>query len=165
MAKRVRDIDRGYKALKTRWLRAKNDRHVDVGVVGPGAEDEGEGREPGTTNALIGGVHEFGAPSVGVPERSWNRATVDAKASKYREQIRRLAARVHQGKITQDTALGQLGQIIQGDMVKRINDGIPPPLKDATIAAKTVDGKEGTTPLVDTGEFKGSITYLVRGGK
>ena len=46
-------------------------------------------------------------------------------------------------------------------MVNLINEGIDPPLTEGTLKRKTVNGKVGDTPLVDTGQLKQSIRYKV----
>jgi hypothetical protein len=179
----VIDRDRGFGSLKRRWMGAKG-RGVATGIFGQGAvEEHGEG----ITNLLVALVAEFGAPSVGVPARSWCRAFVDEHAAAIKRRVRALAVSVVKGRLTEDQALGQLGAWVVGAMQARIANKIPPPLKPSTVerrlakssrkkavakAAASRGGKQRKgesspsaavlTPLIDTGQFRQSITWEVR---
>ncbi len=59
------------KTIKADGLRAS------IGIQ----DSEAAGDHDGIDNANLGAVHEFGAPSVGIPERSFMRAPFDAGLS------------------------------------------------------------------------------------
>lgn len=162
---RQRVIDRGYNALKRRWMRSGGKR-VATGIMGEAGSDprtsaiaDGDA----VTNLMIAAVHEFGAPSVGVPERSWLRAYVDENEKRIRAMIRAVAEDIIAGKITEEVALGRLGSKIVGEIQDRISEGIAPELSDRRKAEKEVDGKPGDTPLIDSGQFWQAIQWAVRG--
>lgn len=99
-----------------------------------------------------------------IPARSFLRATADEGIDELARFISDEIEAIIEGKRGGQTAAERVGLKLQGMILKRINAGIAPPLKAATIKRKTVRGKTGTTPLVDTGALKASITFKVRIG-
>lgn len=128
---------------------------IRVGILS-GTPDEEE-----LSMAELGAIHEFGAPRAGIPERSFLRATADAKRLEWMALFERALRLAVAGRLTLDQAMGLVGQQAVADIVARIRDGagIPPPLKPATIAAKG-----STRPLVDTGRLVQAISYEVKKG-
>lgn len=102
-------------------------------------------------------VHEFGYEEGGIPRRSFIRDWADENQDKHAEQVRKLAAAVIAGKLTTEKACKQLGALWQGEVQKRIAEGIEPPLKPATIARKG-----SSKPLIDTGQLRSSVTHRVK---
>lgn len=156
----IQDIDKGWHELGQAIAGAGG--YCLVGIVGPGAQAPHKGAK-GLTVAQVGSVHEFGAtitmPNgrvIDIPERSFIRATIDEN----REQLQRtatLAGRaVLLGKLDNARSLALIGEQAVGLMKKRISDGIPPPNAPITIARKG-----SSTPLIDKGQLRGSITYEV----
>jgi len=148
----IRDRDRGWKKLG-RMLKKQSFRrpHVNVGVLGPeatAAHAHGE-----LTVVEVASFHEFGRGNN--PERSFIRATVDGNSSKYVQLVRKLAADVVAGRITEKRALEVIGQRVESDIKTRIEDGIPPPLAEVTIARKG-----SSKQLIDTSQMKNSVTYI-----
>lgn len=133
--------------------------HVVVGVL---SDKKNQRKGEPITNAVLGFIHEFGTEDGHVPERSFIRSTIDSNRAKYAAFIRRLARLVLLGQLSEADALNMIGLKVQGDVVRTINAGIPPPLAQSTIRSKTVNGKAGTTPLINTGQLKSAITYEVR---
>lgn len=105
-------------------------------------------------------VHEFGSKDGRIPQRSFMRSTCDAKRNEHLALINALQGKVIEGAITIKQALGQLGSVVEKDMVTTIVRGIEPSLKPATIKRRK---KRSSKPLIDTGRLKGSITHEVRG--
>jgi phage gpG-like protein len=103
-------------------------------------------------------VHEFGSKDGKIPQRSFIRSTCDAKRDKHLHLMEELQQRCIDGKLTIKQALGQLGSVVEKDMVTTIVRGIEPKLQPATIKRK-----KSSKPLIDTGRLKGSITHEVRG--
>lgn len=117
------------------------------------------------TNAAIGYVAEFGAPEANIPQRAWLQPAIkDAKAqiSKYMKQA---AQALLAGKVKAvDKAMHAAGVTAQNAARAKVNSGDFQALADATIKARLRRGRTGTKPLVDTGQFRNSISYIVRGG-
>lgn len=169
---KVRDVDRGWKKLKDFAKRVGDGKtYVKVGIVGPKAQ---ETNEEGITTVRLAMIHEFGAPSVGIPERSFLRVTFDRNRVAYRAMLRKLLVSVFSTKplMKETQALGILGAKIAADVKGYVTQGagVPPPNSPATLArklAKTRPGSKGQPrTLIDTGRMIGSITWIVvSGGK
>lgn len=159
----VKVIDRGWEAIKARVQSLRGAAGVvSVGVQGAQAAANHQGTH--LTVAQLATIHEFGKkikhPKLGrttvIPERSFLRATVD----QHREAIARRQVLLSQGfvlgKFELKQALELLGQYAVGLIKQRIALGIPPPNRPWTIARKG-----SSTPLIDTGQLRNSITYQV----
>lgn len=152
----ITDTDKGWKALQE-YLKAQAPEgpHVKVGVLGASATAAHASSK--LTNVEIAGIHEFGRGKV--PERSFIRSAFDSNKPKYENAMRKLADKVLTQQMTPRVAMGVLGQMIQSDVQKRFEDGIPPPLKDSTITRRFAMGYKSTKPLIVTSQLKNSITY------
>jgi hypothetical protein len=155
--------DNGAKAL---FRRLEGTGEVTVGIhEAKGAEPKkGEDGDDDSGMSLIDVaiIHEFGAPSVGIPERSFIRAWADESKARHDDEMAKMAKLVVEGKMTLETALQRIGLRRQAEVQKRIRDRIPPPLKDATIEKKTVNGKRGDVPLTGTGQLRSGISHEVK---
>jgi phage gpG-like protein len=166
VASNVVDRDMGFKALLRFTHQLKTEHpHVVVGVTGDRGSAPHRSGE-GATVVDIAAVHEFGDPSANIPERSFIRATVDAQAKKYRAYISKgidqeLAQTVRSGSVpTQSLTLKRVGLMVEGDIKKRIAQGIAPPNAPATIARKG-----SSKPLIDSGQLRASIASELRKGR
>jgi len=153
---KVIDRDRGFREF-IRRTREKQRRAVGVkvGIQGPAAQDTGTLRKGEMTNVILGTIHEFGAPSVNIPSRSFIRSTVDKNRAKYQRELKRIEERSIKTKSA--PRFDVLGEKVLADMQDRIDSNIPPPLQDSTIAART--GGKDDLALVDTGELRGSLSW------
>lgn len=139
--------------------------YVKVGVLG-GSRN----RRPGEpiTNVELALVHEFGAPSKGIPERSFIRAPFAAKRAEYLKMLRGLVGGVFfKGEMSIEKALAIMGERIAADFKKSM-PGTPPPNAESTLRKKLSLTRKGSTgdprSLVDTGRLLNSITYEVVNG-
>lgn len=107
----------------------------------------------------IGEIHEFGLGHN--PMRSWLRAYVDENKNSIQQKVHRVAYAVELGKLTPEEGMNQLGLSIVGGIRKRIAAGIAPPVTAATQRRK---GAGKTTALINTGQFRSSITHKVETG-
>lgn len=124
-----------------------------VGVIGDGASKPHEGAE-GLTVAEIAAKHELG---LGVPERSFIRAWVDQNRARLDEEMRRVLARVFKGDITWEQAAPLLGARYAGEIQQFIADNkVKPPSTD-----RTNQLKGSTTTLIDSGQLRSAVTYIV----
>ena len=130
-------------------LRAK------VGIQGPQAEKVGK-REGGPTNVELGTIHEFGAPSVGIPARPFLRPVADERMPHWRTRLREEAEAAIAGRVDPRRALVTVGEEFRTAVIDRIKAHIDPPLAESTIARKGED-----VPLIDTGSLVGSISSVV----
>lgn len=132
--------------------------HVRVGVFGT---ETHEGSAD-LTMVELAAIHEFGSPAANIPERSFIRATLNAKHDEIAKLLTGAAKAVVKGTVTVERALNIIGTAVVKDIKVRITSGpgIPPPLKDATIKHKG-----SSRPLVDTGQLKNAITHVVVTGE
>lgn len=151
MAKNFQDKDYGYEELSKRFKNGSG-HQVKVGIL----RDSGKHDGSDLTVAHIAAIHEFGAPNANIPERSFMRATMDEKSSEIAALAKKLMRGVVEGKSSETTALGLLGAFIQSLFRAKINSGLKPPLKPATISRKG-----SSKPLIDTGQLINSIDFEV----
>lgn len=125
--------------------------------------DDGE-REP-FTNAAIGYVAEFGAPEANIPQRQWLQPSIKRASPAIVKYLRQAGRAVLDGKArVADAAMHAAGLTAQNAARAMVNTGEFQALAEATIKARRARGRTGTKPLVDTGQFRNSISYVVRNG-
>lgn len=129
--------------------RVKTPGTVDVGIIDAGKHDDSD-----LTVASIGYAHEYG---VGVPERSFMRSTIREKKRATVKLQTKLLKKVQAGTMSQDRALGILGDAFRGWIEEKIESIKTPPNAPSTLAMKAPK----TNPLIDTGQLHTSITFEV----
>lgn len=130
----------------------KSGKYVKVGLP------DSPHRDSGLTLAQLGGIHEYGAPGAGIPERPFLAVAIRKELDDLmRLNIINLKLILHNGQ-TFEGALEQLGLMAQGKVQQYIVDGDFAPLQPATIARKG-----SSKPLIDTGQMRQSITFVVEG--
>lgn len=154
MSAKITTRDQGY--TKTLRLLRQAGLSLTLGVQGPQAAAEHrdpDGASSGLTVGELAAIHELG---LGVPERSWLRAWFEENHKRVVEDLRTGLVQVVAGRMTVDQLGEVLGVRYVGDIQARISNGIPPPLADSTIARKG-----SSVPLIDTGQLRSAITYVV----
>jgi hypothetical protein len=133
-----------------------------VGIQGPEAGAIHPDSE--LDNVGLGVIHEFGAPGAGIPVRSWLRAAFDFNEARWLSLAGRVAEKVYETTPAQPgRALGIMGEVVVADIKKRFAQGIPPPLKQATIDARAKQfGQKSSKPLLATGALRQAVTWTVR---
>lgn len=144
LAQRLRELRARYSGLSS----------VKVGVP------QGEGAyEDGTPLAVIAAVQEFGSANGQVPERSFLRVPLRAGQDRFQQIFRQLLPQVNSGELTMFQVLSQVGAAAAATSQEAISQGIAPPN-----APSTIERKGSSTPLVDTGRLRQSITYVIEEG-
>jgi len=132
-------------------------------VVGIPADKNKQHYGSAETNAGIGAIHEYGAPVVGIPQRSFLRLPLTLKA---KEIFALLKKDLKFSKIDTKKALGRLGAKGQSVVLEAFDtqgNGKWAELKPSTVRGRKKGSGEGTDkPLRDTGQLKQSITFEVR---
>lgn len=149
----VRDIDHGYRKLveSVYGLRAPK---IDVGILAADGAAAYAGGD-GATVLEVAMWNEFGAGHV--PERSFIRAWFDENEDACGRAVVAMMRAVLAGRYTSKQAVELLAQRFVAEIQRRMAQGIPPPNAPSTVAAKGSD-----KPLIDTGQLRSSISYLVR---
>ena len=145
----VRVTDRGANAVVRALAGASR---IRIGVLGS------ETYPDGTSVAEVGEMHEFG---LGVPQRSWLRDFVDVNDGLIKADFRSIARAVEARRGTLLAGLTQLGAKIVAGIQVRIANQIPPALAESTLLRRR---HGGTVPLIDTGQLRSSISFVVESG-
>lgn len=138
----------------SRLLRAVEQANfrIRVGVVGKDAEKQHPGAK--MTIAQLAEIHELG---LGVPERSFLRAWLEANEAGVEADMRQATKKILLGKLTPEQAAKLLGARWVGQLQVWIAAGnVQPPLAESTKARKGSD-----VPLIDTGQLRSAISFLV----
>jgi hypothetical protein len=146
------DKDLGFKKI-INLFKKKQQSHVEVGIL----QTSKDHSRTNLTMAELGVIHEFGCFKSRIPMRSFIRATFDEKLRENHQLSKKLMDNILLAKETEKTALAKLGEVAAKQMVSKINNFIPPPNSE-----KTIQRKKSSTPLIDTGQLKGSITFEVK---
>lgn len=92
-----------------------------------------------------------------IPERPFMRSTYDEQNRKWNDAAQRLIGKIADGKGTADETVAVLGNMIQGDVQRKIVAGPFTPNAPATIRSK-----KSSRPLIDSGQMRQSIRWIVR---
>jgi hypothetical protein len=142
-----------------RGIRTLAENRVYVGVPASKA-----GRSGGEiSNADLAYIHENGAPTVGIPARPFLKPGVASIRRWVEETLVKIGRSALDGRPEAVTrGLNALGLRAQSAVRAKINEGVPPPLRPGTLAARRRRGRTGTKPLIDTGQLRNAITYVIR---
>jgi hypothetical protein len=154
-------------------------------LVGIPAANATRDDDPSTNNAALGYIHEYGAPEAHIPARPWLIPGVRAAQDRIGDRLERgiRAVLAGRGVDVYRAQLAAAGQETRDVIVDRIRSGIGPALADATLRARArrvpsrtaereelaaraageAPGMALVTPLIDTGKFVASITYVLIG--
>lgn len=125
--------------------------------------EEGEEKAP-INNATIGYIMEYGSAAANIPERPHLiPGVVDARGrivEIFRAGLQNVAAG-HEPDI--DRTLHKVGLVAQASVRNKIDTGPFVPLAPATLAARRRRGRTGEKPLIDTGQYRNSINYVIAG--
>lgn len=136
-------------------------------LVGIPADNTDRKNEDGTTNpvnnAMIGLWMENGAPEANIPARPHLRPGVASVRDKIAAIYKKAGEQVLTGDASAaDRAHHKVGLIAQNAVRKKITDGPFEPLSERTLAKRRRHGRTGERPLIDTGQYRSSITYVIR---
>jgi hypothetical protein len=123
--------------------------------------------EPGETkpvnNAMLAYIHEHGCPACNIPARPFLEPTVAASKPVVVERLRAAAIEALKGRKTAvDQSLHALGLLVATAVKLKINTGPFQALAESTIAKRRARGRMGDKPLIDTGQLRNSISYVLR---
>jgi len=129
-----------------------------------GIPDSNAARKEGPiNNAALGYINEFGSPANNIPARPFLIPGVEAAQPAALKQLTRGVVGALDGHVdAADKALHGAGIVTQNAVRAKINEGVPPPLAPSTLAARRRRGPTGTKPLIDTGQLRNAITYVLR---
>lgn len=146
-----------------------------------------EGADQGITNAALAYIHDNGMPEQNIPQRSFMGPALEEAREPIADKLSQvLKAVVRKGGDagTVEVGMHQVGLIAKLAIQNKINEGIPPPLADATLQRRAAKGRKGAAlelklrrkglaapstvlakPLVDTGQMRNATNYAIRSRK
>ncbi len=145
-------------------LRAKakklDDAFVRVGVLEGRGSELAEGSD--ITLIELAATHEFGSSDGRIKERSFIRSTFEVNfKDELREKQTELARAIVTKGLDPIRALGLLGAWGAAKVKQTIVEKLTIGPESQANADSTIKAKGSSTPLVDTGQLKNSITHLV----
>ncbi|WP_065649232.1 hypothetical protein [Pantoea eucrina] len=140
-------------------LKALTNRDVLVGIPeSKDARDEGE-----FGNAGIGYINESGSPAQNIPPRPHLKPGVKSVEQDFVPHLKAAAQKALEGNAEGAmTSLDRAGTIAANGVKRYITITGFTPLADTTITSRLRRGRTGNKPLIDTGEYRRSITHVAR---
>jgi len=158
-------------------------------LVGFPEETAGRELEPGDlpqandiTNAALGYIHDNGMPEQNIPARPFMIPGMNESIPKVTAALLWTAKQVllrRSGEVI-ESGFTRAGIAAQFAIRRKINEGVPPPLADSTLRERARRGRKGAKkelslraageapstqfakPLIDTGQLRNAITYVIR---
>ncbi|KAA6001404.1 hypothetical protein [Pantoea sp. M_5] len=141
-------------------LKTLANKDVLVGI--PESKDERDDGDVG--NAAIGRINEDGSPMQNIPARPHLKPGVRSVEQDFMPHLKAAAQKALEGNAEGAvTSLDRAGTVAANGVKRYITITGFTPLADATIANRLRRGRTGNKPLIDTGEYRRSITHIVRG--
>lgn len=144
-------------------------RRVMVGIPADKTARKNDDDSP-LNNAQLMAIHEAGAPEVNLPARPVVHPTVKQYQADIKSALGKAGTLALSGNTKGvDRQLNALGLFMQNKLRAKITDGPFVPLSTRTLATRKARGRSGTKPLIDTGQLRRALTYVIRvfgyGGK
>ncbi|WP_048784613.1 hypothetical protein [Pantoea vagans] len=140
-------------------LKTLANKDVLVGI--PESKDERDDGDIG--NAAIGYINENGSPAQNIPPRPHLKPGVKSVEQDFMPHLKAAAQKALEGNAEGAvTSLDRAGTVAANGVKRYITITGFIPLADATIANRLRRGRTGNKPLIDTGEYRRSITHVVR---
>lgn len=140
-------------------LKTLANKDVLVGI--PESKDERDDGDIG--NAAIGYINENGSPAQNIPPRPHLKPGVRSVEQDFMPHLKSAARKALEGDAEGAvTSLDRAGTVAANGVKRYITITGFTPMADATIANRLRRGRTGNKPLIDTGEYRRSITHIVR---
>lgn len=152
----------------------------DVLVGIPASDGERNAGEP-INNAALGYIHENGSPANNIPARPFLVPGVAGASEAIEQKLRKAADAALNGQRRKiGEQLNAAGMVARDAVKSAINSGDFAPLSEATLKARAARGRKGAVaelasraagnapnnsnarPLIDTGQLRNAINYVVR---
>lgn len=143
-------------------VRQATEAQVLVGIPAAAADRK---KGDAMDNATLGYIHEFGAPNANIPARPFLLPGVASVKDKTAERLgAALNASLLGDTATADRQRHAAGMIAQSAVKNMINSNIQPALSARTLAKRRARNVTRENTLIDTGQLRNAITYVVTGG-
>lgn len=147
---------------------------ISKGIVSGGSETQ-------INNATLGYIHEHGSPANNIPARPFLVPGVQSAQTKIESRLKKAANAALDGNFGNvDNELNGAGMVARDSVKTKINSGDFVPLAESTLKARARRGRKGAEeelanrlaggnpsndsakPLIDTGQLRNSINYVIR---
>ena len=153
MPAKTTDTDMGMKKILAE-MQALGQKRVKVGIQSDaGVHDGGD-----MSVAFIAYKNEYGTPDGKIPPRPAHSNAFDDNRISINNLINRLTKGVSEGKLTGQKAAEILGQTHEDNVKQSITN-----LRTPANAPYTIAQKGSSNPLIDTGQTRNSVRYVVEG--
>lgn len=114
-------------------------------------------------NAGLMYIHENGAPEANIPARPVVHPAINEAQSQLTNSLRKAGEFALDGDIQKmDQQLHATGIVAQNAMRRKITTGPFTPLAERTLAARRAKGHSSIKPLIETGQLRRALTYVIR---
>ncbi|MBR8443237.1 hypothetical protein [Burkholderia cenocepacia] len=152
-------VDRLDEVLKSIAGLVRQEVLVGVPDSTAGRKDDGEP----LSNAEIGYIQETGSPANNIPARPHLVPGVQDARPKFEPQLQKGVEAALDGDLEQvQRRLNMAGIAAQNSVRAKVNSNIAPELAESTLEARRRRGVTRENTLVDTGQYRNSITYVIR---
>lgn len=148
------EIDRGWHRIKAELALAETS-YTKIGIQ----SDAGTEPDSGVDLVDIAYWNHFGTSDGRIPARPFIKQAVDRHRHKIDAMISEEYDKIKAGTSNTETALKRIGEFVEGLIKQDIGAKLYKPNAPATIRQKTVGGKVGDTPLINTGHLRNSIRH------
>lgn len=128
--------------------------HVEVGWLGNKTHIGGGGGKRTITQADLAAIHIYGAKHI--PKRDPLTPAIEQNQDKYRNMIERSVVPILEGRMDIGSLWQFIGMEAQADIQQYMVNG-----KFAPLNPKTIKRKGSSKPLIDTGQLRQGVTYIV----
>ena len=138
-------------------------REAIVGIPGGSARQTVAGSKTTLDNSEIGYIQEFGAPEANIPARPFLLPGIESVRDAIAAQLKKavpLAIAGDRGAVQR--ALDTVGLIASSAVQRKITDGPFAPLSARTLRRRKARNFKGEKPLIESGQLRRSVTYIVR---
>lgn len=132
--------------------------HVEVGWLGSQSHLSHGGGKQSITMADLAAIHYHGAPSRNIPKRDVVTPTLEQNREKYLSFVERSIPALIDGSMELKTMWQFLGMEGQADLQKQMVTA-----KLAPLHPRTIKRKGSSRPLIDSGQLRQGVTYIVSG--
>jgi hypothetical protein len=137
---------------------------LEIDGVAVGVPESKNSRKDKLGNAAIAYIQNNGSPKQGIPARPFMDNGIAESAEDVALELKNgaLGALASGDPKRMTTAYNRAGLVAQNAIRAAITDGDGfDALEESTLAARRARGRTGTKPLIDTGQLRRSITYVV----
>lgn len=153
MSVEIKQRDPGW--LKRLLQRYSSDSVLAVGY--PASETGGIRYPDGTPVVLVAAVNNFGSSTRGIPDRPFMSEGAEPAIEATAPIAAALIPALNAGRATVEDILGDMGPFAEAAFKEKITQGPWEPNADSTVAEKG-----SSSPLIDTGLLRNSLTHVVR---